>query len=164
MLRNSRLAIVVLAAASLLALVLSSCGSGPSFTTLPEVAANPNPKVPQAAVLKFAADRPVHTAIQVSDGRHQWELNYDDTKDPAKGLPVIGMRPERRHEIRVSIRDAEGKETAAPETLEFTTPPLPTDRERFPPIEVTVHKPEEVEPGFILFHYCPVKSRIESAG
>ena len=135
-----------------LVLLLSSCGSGPSFTTLPDVAANPNPKVSQAAVLKFAADQPVHTTIQVSDGTNQWELNYDDTKDPAEGLPVIGMRPERRHEIRVSIRGAEGKETAAPETLEFTTPPLPADRERFPPIEVTVHRPEEVEPGFILFN------------
>ncbi|MCZ6653885.1 MAG: hypothetical protein O7D91_12770, partial [Planctomycetota bacterium] len=64
---------------TVLAFVSTSCGSGPSFTSLPKVAANPNPKVPQAAVLRFAANRPVHTTIQVSDSTHQWELNYDDT-------------------------------------------------------------------------------------
>ena len=35
--------------------------------------------------------------IEVTEGVHQWSLHFDDTRAPAKGLPVVGMRPGRRH-------------------------------------------------------------------
>jgi arylsulfate sulfotransferase len=142
------------------ALVLLSCATGPSFTNPPAIAANPNPAAPQAAVLSFTGSAPVKTTIHVSDGVHQWDLHYDETHDPAAGLAVIGMRPEREHQITVTITDASGS-TAAPEPLTFTTPPLPADPTRFPPIEVTINQSAELEPGFVLFN--PRRRRIGQA-
>lgn len=146
--------VVGLMLCGLLGLLLAGCGDAtpPVFTTAPAVSGNPNPAAPLAAVLRFATDEPVRTIIKVSDGDNNWELDYDDSRSPADGLAVVGMRADRRHEIRVTIRDIAGNETTAPETLAFTTPPLPDNREEFPPIEITVSKPEQMEPGVTLFN------------
>lgn len=128
------------------------CASIPQFATAPVVAANPNPAVPLAAVVTFAPTEPVSTTIEVSDGEHDWRLEYDATSDPTQGLPVIGMRPDRKHEIRVSIHDPAGKTTTAAETLAFSTPALPESGVEFPPINVSVSKPDEMEPGVTLFN------------
>ncbi len=144
-----------LALVGLLGVLLAGCrrGSGfPAFTEPPTVSANPNPAAPLVALVRFCADAPVNTSLQVSDGARTWWLAYDDSNDPEEGLPVVGMRPDRRHEIRVSISDADGKGMEAPEPLEFTTPPLPSDPAEFPPIRVTVSKPDEMEPGITLFN------------
>ncbi len=135
-----------------LLLVASGCSRAPAFTEAPTVIANPNPAVPLAAVVRFAADRPVTTTIHVTDGKHAWDLNYNASHDPRKGLAVIGMRPDRKHEIRVSIRDADGNAAQAPRVLEFKTPPLPSDPDEFPPIRITVEKTDRMEPGFTLFN------------
>ena len=136
--------------------------SGPSFTEKPTVSANPNPQVPLAAVLRFKTDRPVTTAIRITDGTHDFELKFDNSWNPPEGLPVVGMRPDRRHELRVIIRDDSGAETVADSILEFETPPLPGNREEFPPLEVTVSKPEEMEPGVTLFN--PRRRKIDAPG
>jgi arylsulfate sulfotransferase len=142
-----RLAALPLAAA----LVCSACGGGPSFTVEPTVAPNPNPAVPLAAVVTFQASEPVATTLSVSDETHFWELEYDASHDPSKGLPVLGMRPNRKHQISVAVRNAQGAErSSAP--LDFTTPPLPEVGVDFPPIEVVVSKPEKMEPGVTLFN------------
>ncbi len=141
------------AIAAIAAITLIACGgAGPQFIAEPRVAANPNPQAPLAAVLTFAADRPVATTIRVSDGTHAWELRYDASHDPAEGLPVVGMRPERRHEIRVRIEDEAGRSAEAPAPLEFTTPALPSDPNEFPPVRITVRKPEKMEPGWTIFN------------
>lgn len=121
------------------------------FTTAPVVSANPNPAVPLAAVLRFSAGEPVDTTIRISDGKHEWELSYDEARNPADGLAVVGMRPDRRHQIRVFIRDAAGNVAEATGALEFTTPPLPSGHTEFPPLDVTVSRPERMEPGITLF-------------
>ena len=110
----------------------------PTFTVPPVVSPNPNPKVPLAALVRFAADRPVRTTVHVSDGQREWERTYDDSWNPQEGLPVLGMRPGRQHQLRVSIEDEAGNGARAPEVLTFTTPPLPAGRGEFPPIRVTV--------------------------
>ncbi len=138
--------------AGFLCFLFAGCGSSPSFTVAPSIEANPNPQVPLAAVIRFSADRPVGTAITVHDTIHRFELHYDASHRPEEGLPVVGMRPNRRHEIRVTIRDASGKETTAGEVLEFTTPPLPGNRDEFPPLEITVSQPEQMEPGITIFN------------
>lgn len=127
------------------------CSTGPSFEVSPELAANPNPSVPLAAVVRFTANEPVDTRIDVSDGVNAWTLDYDESHDPAQGLGVIGMRPDRDHEILVTIRNATGEETSA-EPLTFRTPPLPEVGIEFPPVEVTVSRPDRMEPGVTLFN------------
>ncbi len=141
------------AATSVAALALLGAGAllgQPAFVQRPEIGPNPNPAAPLAAVVRFKADRPVTTTIRVSDGENTWELRYGASHDPEKGLPVIGMRPARKHHIRVRIEDASGKTAEAREALEFTTPPLPEDRREFPPILVKASRPERMEPGVTI--------------
>ncbi|MEP7362878.1 MAG: aryl-sulfate sulfotransferase [Acidobacteriota bacterium] len=134
-----------------LILVAGAVSAAPRFTTPPALAANPNPSVPLAAILTFQADQPVTTLIDVTDGKHSWQLRYLPDRSPAAGLPVIGMRAARPHTIRVTIVGANGAKTAAPEPLSFTTPALPTAEGEFPPIKVTVSQPNRMEPGYTLF-------------
>ena len=107
--------------------------------------------MPQAAVVKFVASGPVETTLSISTGEHSWQLSYDNSKDPAAGLPVIGLYPATEHEVTVTIRDESGAEiSSAP--LSFTSSPLPDDKAEFPPIEVTVNKTDQIEPGYVLFN------------
>lgn len=126
--------------------------AAPVFTQAPRVIANPNQSAPLAAVVAFEADQPVSTKIRITDGEHEWELSYESSRDPAKGLPVIGMRPDRMHELSVFIQDASGAGSAAPETLRYRTPALPSGPADFPSIEVAVSKREQMEPGFRLLN------------
>ena len=103
-------------------------------------------------MLEFEASAPVTALIEVTDGEHKWQLEYGPEHDPSAGLPVVGMRPDRRHEIRVAIRLAAGAEVSSPTVLEFQAPALPEAGVDFPPIEVAVSKPGEMEPGVTLFN------------
>ena len=118
------------------------------FTVPPTVSPNPNPGVPLAALLRFCVNKPVRTVVSVSDGERQWDLHFD--RPPERGLPILGMRPGRRHVFRVSIVDVSGSEVRFPHDLTFTTPPLPAGREAFPPLQVTVSEPARMEPGVTL--------------
>jgi len=133
-------------------LLAAGCSSGPTFTQAPTLGPNPNPAVPLAAVLTFEPSEPVSVAFEVSDGENTWRLDYDDSHDPADGLAILGMRPDREHTVAVSIENAAGQALAAPETLRFTTPPLPEAGVEFPPIEVAASKPDAMEPGVTLFN------------
>lgn len=128
-----------------------ACSTAPQITDPVVLEANPNPSVPLAAVVKFTTDRPVTTSIEVSDGKNEWTLEYEASVDPAAGLAVVGMRPERRHEIRVTMHGQRGGQTQAG-PLYFTAPALPDVGVEFPPIEVAVSKPDRMEPGVALLN------------
>ena len=132
--------------------VLTACSNKPTFTNNPTLIGNPNPRVPQAAIVTFNANEAVTTFIDVSDGTNDWRLIYDDSYDPSLGLGVVGMRPGREHSIRVTIRNTNGAETTANEIFSFTTPTLPDTGVEFPPIDVRESKPEAMEPGVTLFN------------
>ncbi len=127
-----------------LGLLFGGCGTPetrpPSFTIEPKIEQNSNPNVPLAGVLFFDTDEPVTTTIAIQDGKNEWQLEYDETKDPEQGLPVIGMRPDREHTINVTIQDADGNQTSIAQPLSFTSPPLPEGDEQFPSIVVAVNK------------------------
>jgi hypothetical protein len=119
-----------------------------AFIQAPTVFQNPNPSVPLAAVVQFAANKSVQTTVELSDGDRTWAIKFD--QNPAAGLPIVGMRPNRRHELTISIQDAEGNIVPAPTTLSYTTPSLPIDDTQFPPLRVTVSQPARMEPGLTL--------------
>jgi arylsulfate sulfotransferase len=133
------------------ALLAGVASAAPRFLQPPSLSANPNASVPLAAVLEFKTDRPVTALIDITDGKHSWQLRYQPDRSPVEGLPVIGMRAGRKHEIRLTIIDAGGGKTAAPQPFAFTTPALPTGEAEFPPLEVTVSQTSRMEPGFTLF-------------
>ncbi len=132
----------------LLLICAVTLAAAPKFVEPPILVANPNAAVPLAAVLKFSAGRTVRTTISITDGKHSWELHYGLDRNPALGLPVIGMRPGRRHQIRVTIQDATRK-LAWPKTLAFTTPALPTGELDFPPLHVKGDA-KRMEPGITM--------------
>ncbi len=120
------------------------------FLTQPLVVANPNRSVPLAALVRFTASEPVRTTLEISDGGRQWQVTFNDRQDSAKGLPILGMRANRRHWIKVSISYGDGNTVRGPRTLEYATPPLPNGRVDWPPIQVYKSEPSRMEPGYTL--------------
>ena len=139
------------AAGLALALLLAGCARGPEFVEGPTVEPNPNPRAPLAAVLRFEADVPVTTTVDIGDGANAWTLEYAADEDSGAGLALVGMRPGRTHRIEVTVRDGAGREGRAG-PFEFETPPLPKVGTEFPPVETRVSEPALMEPGVTLFN------------
>lgn len=120
------------------------------FSSPPTLVPNPNASVPLAALVRFAASEPVSTQVDIATGSRRWSIKFDSPPPPTGGLPLVGFYPGKSHEIRVTIRDAAGRTTTAPQTLIFEAPPLPTDPSEFPPIQVRQAEPALMEPGWTL--------------
>ncbi len=123
----------------------------PRFVKSPVVEQNPNRSAPLAYVLSFEADRPVTTRVSISDGQHEWGFAFDDRKAIQDELPLIGFRPDRKHEVSVTIEDESGQRMTA-EPLGVRSPKLPDDPSEFPGIETTTLLPDRLEPGFRLLN------------
>ena len=133
----------------------------PKFQTQPTVQPNPNAAVPLAAIVSFEASEPVHTTLTVSDGERRWTLAYPADRDPAGGLPVVGMKYGRLHRIGVRIASASGESADSDSQLEFSTPEKPDDRTRIPPVRVMVSEQEKMEPGHTLLSLRRVLPRTQ---
>jgi len=119
----------------------------PGFGSAPTVSQNPNDRVPLAAVLRFEAPEPVTTHVQVSTiGESDRVIVFDATRPPAAGLPIVGLRADREYQFRVAIENSEGERRTWRRELRYRTPPLPSDSQEWPTIEVT-RAAEGVEPG-----------------
>ena len=93
--------------------------SPPTFVSPPTIVFNPNPNAPQAAIVRFKANKPITTAIRIKDGTWERELLFDETYNPEEGLPIIGLVPDKTHELRIFIHDSFGRLTEFAEKLEF---------------------------------------------
>ena len=109
---------------------------------------NPNENVPLAGILSVSADRPVKVSLRIEDTDNVQEISAEDLFETAHSIPVVGLRPARKHTITPTIEDERGRKTVL-EPLEIETPPLPED---FPPIEITHDAEGELEPGFTVLH------------
>ena len=114
------------------------------FVTPPTVERNPNEAVPLVALVRFETDAPVETRIAVDDGRRTRTVVYGPSRDPRHGLPIVGMRADTDHRIRVAAGDAPLARLA------YRTPPLPADSAEWPTIGVMTALPAEMQPGFTL--------------
>ncbi len=112
--------------------------------------------------MKFSTNKPVTTAIRIKDGEWERELIYDASNNPEEGLPVIGLVPDRTHELSIFIHDDFGRLTESAEKLAFHSLALPQDTKDFPPIDQVVYKAEEMEPGIILIN--PRRTRAGDLG
>ncbi|MDE0626448.1 MAG: aryl-sulfate sulfotransferase [Bryobacterales bacterium] len=146
-----------------LAAAIASCAvliAGPAFETEPSIRANPNLAVPLAAIVAFEASEPVMTTLAVSDGEREWTLEYPAERDPAGGLPVVGMKYGRTHRISVRIAGPTGEAALAKSELQFSTPEEPDDPTRIPPVRVMVSEPEKMEPGYSVLSLRRVLPRL----
>ncbi len=121
------------------------------FISTPVIESNPNKSVVLAGILKFKTNKPVSTKLELTSENHSFTLSYDDNYDPSKGLPIIGMKPDRSYAINLMVQSA--KETLVYKgNLLIKTPALPSDPIEFPRFKVTTCEKESLEPGFTLLN------------
>ena len=125
----------------------SACGSTPLVIQGVELDPRPSEAVPLAAQVTFETNRPATVALDFDDGDRSWTSDVGLPEGTQHVVPILGMRPDRTHRVRVVVTDRNGF-TATSEVLEITTEPLPDD---FPPIDVRVSVPDRMEPGVTLF-------------
>ena len=107
----------------------------------------PSARAPLAARLTLTTDEPAVVTLAVTDSTREWSVTPEVEPGVDHSLLVLGLRPDRTHEVVVAATDAAGNTSwSAPITI--VTDPLPDD---FPPFEVTVSDPERSEPGVTLF-------------
>ncbi|MFN3189771.1 MAG: aryl-sulfate sulfotransferase [Aureliella sp.] len=130
----------------------------------PVVRKNPIQRCPLIAVVDFETSTPVVSLKSITtDGRSTWTQEFNDLQplkragdaviEPAKrtyaySVAVMGLRPNREHQIKLAITTAN---TAEPETvdgLSIRTDPVP---DSFPPLRVLRSIPDEMEPGITFF-------------
>ncbi len=116
-----------------------------AFTEDPTFEGNDNPAVPQVGILTLETNYPARVDIEVSGGGETWILEREG--DPRLEEPILGLKPDTRYSISVSARA--GDQEITHDSLEWTSPPLPAG---FPPIDVPVCDPDELEPGMSMFN------------
>lgn len=116
----------------------------------PTVIRNPNPRVPLAAVVFFRASEAGRTRIDIRDPDRQWDVEFGRDRSPSVGLPILGMRPDRDHELRVTLIADSGAELTAPEPLHYRTPPLPGGYDFPHGIRINRDDRSRREPGVLL--------------
>ena len=117
------------------------------FVAAPSVRENPNEAAPLVALLEFETEVPASVAVELDDGERRWTWRPDQPPETEHRLALLGLRPDKTHEIRVHVESSDGWFADECEPLTFVTPPLPDD---FPPLETTVSRPERMEPGVTL--------------
>ena len=98
--------------------------------------------------MEVAANEPVRLAIEIDDGERVDRLELDGEYRTAHVVPLVGLRPGRTHAVTFIGTDPAGNQDRAPPLI-VDTDPLPED---FPPLEVTVSRPERMEPGATLLN------------
>ena len=85
---RKQLALATILCLATFPVALASADAAPLMGTPPEISANPNPRVPLAAVVRFDSVPGAITTIAVSDGERSRELEF--ASDPSAGLPYWG--------------------------------------------------------------------------
>ena len=131
--------------------VIAACAGQPtSVLKVPaELVVNPSGRVPLAAVIRFVSDEALETRIEISDGTNEWtaEFGAEIAEDGVYEIPVLGMRPDREHTIRLRL-SGDGSDVHE-NVFTHMTPALPGAM-RFPMMDVKIAEPDRMEPG-VLF-------------
>ena len=125
----------------------TTCSSSPPAIRGMVLDPRPSETVPLAAQVTFETDRPTSVSLEFDDGERNWRVDTGTRSATNHVVPILGMRPDRTHQVVVVVTDENGL-SASSEPLEITTDPLPDD---FPPIDLRISQPERMEPGVTLF-------------
>ena len=107
---------------------------------------NPNPRAPLALTGQLTTDRPTCVRIVLDDGDRKATIDREQGYATDHQLLALGFRAATHYSVTVEVEDREGH-TSVSEPWEWTTAPLP---EGFPPVHITVSRPERMEPGVTL--------------
>ena len=146
--------------AGVAAFALSACGSsedpaqspppagvpvflgGPNLTPAPEVS------TPLTARVDATTDLPTRLELTLDDGQESWTVIPSPDYLTSHSVAVLGVKPDRLYSVTVIARASTGV-PSAPVALSLTTPVLPAD---FPPLQVMITDPAQMEPGVTLFN------------
>ncbi len=123
-------------------------GTHSLFVGQPEIRPNPIERAPLIAIVDFESQQAVNVVVEVDDGSKSWQQPWKASPTTQHSIPILGMRPDREHTIRIRIGVPGTDEQDVSEPLSFRTPPLPIS---FPPLETLISKPEKMEPGVTFF-------------
>lgn len=134
------------ACAALFALATVGCTGPPRVVGELELEPNPSGHAPLAALLRFTTDQPARVRLAIDNGDGVTEVTPSEAFATGHAVPVLGVRAGRANTITVTLESEAGKTTTA-EPVTFDAPPIP---ESFPPIEVLISRPAQMEPGVTL--------------
>ena len=127
--------------------VTVSCGDATPPRLSDVTVAPPTEHAPLAALLTFSTDEPSRVLLEFDDGVRSWSVRPDESYRTDHRVPALGLRPDRSHEVVVTVSDQAGNVTSAP-AVTITTDRLPDD---VPPLDIRVSEPEKMEPGVTVF-------------
>ncbi len=121
--------------------------TAPAFVGDPVVTPSPSGFAPLTGTLSITVDEEAVITVEVDDGDRTFELPTPTDPVTDTVVSLLGMRPDKTHQITVKAVDAAGNE-AVNQAAQFVTPPLPAD---FPPLHFDVLMPDQMEPGLTFF-------------
>ena len=120
--------------------IILSCDSHQSlqFSATPKIVENPNNATPLTAYINFKSNHPVDSVIvKINDGERETILKYHQKDKTKYGYLMKYMKPQKKHNISLSLKDNSGKIYKSHHKLTFTTPALPQKDFLFPKIVIT---------------------------
>jgi len=129
----------------------------PIFTAPPAIVLDPNLNTPLAAELHVTTNVPTKIKLDIKSKEKTWSIEFNDYHTEHT-LPVLGLYPDRTHEITVLAFSQDGQHATLPEPLKLETEPLP---DGFPSINLRYSDPAKMEPGFTLFDVIPEGNNAE---
>ena len=133
----------------LLMLVFTTSASATvSFVDQPKLVENPSGRVPLAAVITFSTKNPVTSKLRISDGENVNQATFEAEPSGQYSIPVLGMRPDREHQIELTVTDESGDTVSR--SFVHTTPGVPDNQLKFPSYDISIQDTERMEPG-VLF-------------
>ncbi|MGM0490819.1 MAG: aryl-sulfate sulfotransferase [Planctomycetota bacterium] len=118
------------------------------FSSAVTVRPNPIERAPLIAIIEFESPILVEAELEITDGDVSWVQPPLGPAARRHRIAVLGMRPNRKHEIRVDLCSSDGRHHEQSEPLYYETPPVP---DSFPPIRTVLARPQAMEPGVTLF-------------
>ena len=130
-------------------ITFSGCGQGgePLKILNATVEVNPSGNAPMAVLCSFATAGPTEAVITVTAEGLSLTVGSKGGPTTNHSIPLLGLRADREHTVRISITDEGGNSGQLAEPLTFTLGPIPA---YFPPIEVTIAEKDKMEPGYSL--------------
>ncbi len=131
---------------SLVLALLAACSDSEIRIQALQWEPNPNPRVPLALTVRFMTDRPTRARVVLDDGERPLTIQRSDELVSMHEILVLGVRADTHYSATVEVTDESGRVQVSPPWA-WETAELP---EGFPPLHVTVARPELMEPGVTL--------------
>jgi len=132
--------------------LLAACAQAPRamlFAEAPKATLNPNPKVPQAALLSVTTSQAAAITVEIDDGGQRQRIAFPEAAG-ARNLPLLGLKSGRNYRLTVSATPANGAPERWPLPLALTTPQAPAAGFHWPYITVRKAEAGRMEPGLTI--------------